>query len=64
MRALLSEDVRLDLVGRARMQGKVPVSGYVTRYCSTQDWRFVPGTVEGRPAIIVIDPDDPCRFGL
>ena len=33
--------------------------GYVTRYCSTQDWRFVPGTVEGRPAIIVIDPDDP-----
>lgn len=59
VRELLGEDVRLDLVGRTKMQGKVPVSNYVSRYCSTQDWRFVPGAVEGRPAIIVIDPDDP-----
>lgn len=58
VRALLSEEVRLDLVGRVKLRGKTEVATYVGRYGTADDWRFVAGAVEGRPAIIVIDPRD------
>jgi RNA polymerase sigma-70 factor (ECF subfamily) len=58
VRALLSEEVRLDLVGRVKLHGKTDVSGYVGRYATSDDWKFVAGAVEGLPAIIVIDPRD------
>jgi RNA polymerase sigma-70 factor (ECF subfamily) len=42
-----------------KLQGKKEVGGYVGRYVASDDWKFVPGAVEGQPAIIVIDPRDP-----
>jgi RNA polymerase sigma-70 factor (ECF subfamily) len=59
VRAMLGEEVRLDLVGRARMRGKTEVSHYLGRYEALDDWRWVPGVVEGRPAAIAHDPRDP-----
>lgn len=56
VRALLSEEVRLDLVGRVKLQGKAEVAGYVGRYGTADDWRFVAGVVDGQPGLIVIDP--------
>jgi RNA polymerase sigma-70 factor (ECF subfamily) len=61
VRALLGEEVRLDLVGRIQLRGKADVSSYVGRYVGLDDWRFTPGVVEGRPAIIVVDPRDAAR---
>lgn len=61
VRALLSHDVQLDLVGRTKLKGKTDVGSYVGRYGSSDDWRFVPGVVEGQAAIIVIDPRDAKR---
>jgi RNA polymerase sigma-70 factor (ECF subfamily) len=56
LRALLAEDVRLDLVNRVRIDGRRDVSVYFTRYESSADWRFTAGMAEGRPALLVHDP--------
>ena len=55
-RNLLAEDVRLEVVTRFKRQGRADVGTYVTRYEAQDDWRLVPGLVEGRPAALVIDP--------
>jgi RNA polymerase sigma-70 factor, ECF subfamily len=57
IRAMIADDVRLELVNRSRMRGKAEVSRYFGNYSSAGDWRLVPGLVEGRPAILVFDPD-------
>jgi RNA polymerase sigma-70 factor (ECF subfamily) len=59
IRAMISDDVRLDLVSRTRMRGKAEVSRYFGNYAKVSDWRLVPGLVEGRPAILVLDPNAP-----
>jgi RNA polymerase sigma-70 factor (ECF subfamily) len=59
LRALLAEDVRLDLVNRTRLAGRKDVSVYFTRYDQAFDWRMAPGLAEGRPAILASDPSDP-----
>ena len=59
LRALLAEDVRLDLVDRVRLAGRKDVSIYFTRYDGSADWRFSVGLAEGRPALLVSDPADP-----
>ncbi|WP_444839155.1 sigma-70 family RNA polymerase sigma factor [Bradyrhizobium sp.] len=56
IRAMIADDVRLELVGRTRMRGKAEVGRYFGNYSSAGDWRLVPGLVEGRPAILVFDP--------
>jgi RNA polymerase sigma-70 factor (ECF subfamily) len=56
IRAMISDDVRLDLVSRAHMRGKAEVSRYFGNYAKVSDWRLVPGLVEGHPAILVFDP--------
>jgi RNA polymerase sigma-70 factor, ECF subfamily len=58
LRELLAEDVRLDLVNRARLAGRKDVAGYFSRYGDASDWRFAPGLAEGRPALLVSDPAD------
>jgi RNA polymerase sigma-70 factor, ECF subfamily len=58
VRAMLADDVRLELVNRLRLAGRTEVATYLHRYPEVQDWRFVPGLVEGRPAILVCDPED------
>ncbi|HEY0911553.1 MAG TPA: sigma-70 family RNA polymerase sigma factor [Bradyrhizobium sp.] len=59
IRAMISEDVRLELVNKLRLNGKAEVSRYFGNYSKVTDWHLVPGLVEGRPAILVFDPDAP-----
>lgn len=59
IRAMISEDVRLELVNKLRMNGKAEVSRYFGNYSKVADWHLVPGSVEGRPAILVFDPAEP-----
>jgi RNA polymerase sigma-70 factor, ECF subfamily len=59
IRALISDDVRLDLVNKTRMTGKAEVSRYFGNYSKASDWHLVPGLVEGQPAILVFDPNEP-----
>lgn len=55
VRAMLAEDVRLDLVNRLRLDGKDRVTPYFTRYAEATHWRFAPGIWDGRPAMLVYD---------
>ena len=59
IRAMIADDVRLELVNKTRMTGKAEVSRYFGNYSSAGDWHLVPGLVEGRPAILVLDPNAP-----
>jgi RNA polymerase sigma-70 factor, ECF subfamily len=58
VRSMLADDVKLDLVNRLRLSGRTEVGAYFTNYGRVHNWRFVPGFVEGQPAILVSDPDD------
>jgi RNA polymerase sigma-70 factor (ECF subfamily) len=58
IRAMISDDVRLDLVNKTRINGKAEVSRYFGNYSALSDWHLVPGLVEGRPAILVFDPNN------
>jgi RNA polymerase sigma-70 factor (ECF subfamily) len=57
IRAMISDDVRLDLVNRTRLNGTAEVSRYFGNYSKANDWHLVPGLLEGRPAILVFDPN-------
>jgi RNA polymerase sigma-70 factor (ECF subfamily) len=59
IRAMISDDVRLELVNKTRLDGKAEVSRYFSNYSKVSDWHLVPGLVEGRPAILVFDPNAP-----
>jgi RNA polymerase sigma-70 factor (ECF subfamily) len=59
IRAMIADDVRLDLVNKTRMNGKAEVSRYFGNYSRVDDYHLVPGLVEGRPAILVFDPSEP-----
>ena len=48
------------MLHRMRMRGG-EVHTYFGNYASVDDWRLVPGQVEGRPAILVYDPSEPQR---
>src|SRR6478752_8745614 len=53
VRALLAEDVRLDLVSRAKRNGRSEVASYVGNYSQLTDWYLAPGVVDGREVVIV-----------
>ena len=59
IRAMIADDVRLELVSRTRLNGKAEVSRYFGNYSLVSDWHLVAGSVEGRPAILVFDPNEP-----
>jgi RNA polymerase sigma-70 factor, ECF subfamily len=59
IRAMIADDIRLDLVNKTRMRGRAEVSRYFGNYSGVGDWHLVPGLVEGRPAILVFDPNAP-----
>jgi RNA polymerase sigma-70 factor, ECF subfamily len=61
VRAILAEDVHLEIVNRLRLDGKKSVAPYFTNYSARPHWRFVPGLVDRRPAMLVYDSDDPYR---
>ncbi len=56
VRAMLADDVRLELVNRKRLNGRGEVGNYFHNYSKRQDWHLVAGLVEGRPAVLVYDP--------
>lgn len=59
IRAMLADDVRLELVNRLRWQGREKTVPYFTRYAEVPTWRFALGAVEGQPAMLVFDGTGP-----
>jgi RNA polymerase sigma-70 factor (ECF subfamily) len=57
LRALLTDESRLDLVAKAERRGKA-VGEYFGRYAALPELRAVAGTLDGRPAIAVYLPPD------
>lgn len=57
LRALLAEEVRLQLVGRLQMKGKAEVSSYFGNYARIGGWRVEAGTIEGRTGLWVHEVD-------
>ena len=59
IRTMIADDVRLELVSRIMLNGKAEVSRYFGNYSLVSDWHLVAGSVEGRPAILVFDQNEP-----
>ncbi len=59
IRAMLADDVKLDLVNRLQLEGRDKIGRYFTRYAEETKWRFALGAVEGRPAMLVFDSTGP-----
>ena len=55
IRAMLADDVKLDLVNRLQLEGRDKIGLYFTRYAEETRWRFALGAVEGQPAMLVFD---------
>jgi RNA polymerase sigma factor (sigma-70 family) len=55
VRAMLADDVRLELVNRLKWEGRDKIVPYFTRYAEETKWRFSFGAVEGRPAMLVFE---------
>ncbi|CAN5445007.1 sigma-70 family RNA polymerase sigma factor [soil metagenome] len=55
VRAMLAEDVKLDLVARLKRSGKQEVGDYFGAYAAAKQWVFAPCVAEGRPAMMVYD---------
>ena len=58
VRAMLADEVRLDLISRAKFRGVAEVGQYFEKYEQVDDWRLALGVVEDRLAILVYDPRD------
>jgi RNA polymerase sigma factor (sigma-70 family) len=57
VRAMLVDDVKLDLVSRWKASGRRQISTYFTNYDSVTDWHLVPGWLESREVLAVLrDP--------
>lgn len=67
IRAMLADDVKLELVNRLKWEGRDKIGPYFTRYAAEPKWRFSFGAVEGRPAMLVFDisaMEKPAHFVL
>ena len=64
LRAQLADDVKVEVVNRTRLGGRGEVGRYFGNYSQTDDWHLVPGLVEGRPAVVVLDPAQPAGLPL
>lgn len=68
IRAMLAQEVELELVNRLRLRGRKDVDLYFTRYAEETRWRFALGAVDGRLAMLVFDSgasmDQPFHFVL
>jgi RNA polymerase sigma-70 factor (ECF subfamily) len=63
VRAMLADDVKLDLVSRVKWAGRGPVSDYFSNYDKLSDWRLVPGWVEGHEVLAVFRDSRDARPG-
>jgi len=64
LRAQLADDVKVEVVNRTRLSGRGEVGRYFGNYSQTDDWHLAPGLVEGRPAVVVVDPARPASLPL
>jgi RNA polymerase sigma factor (sigma-70 family) len=67
IRAMLADDVKLDLVNRLKWEGRDKIAPYFTRYAEETKWRFAFGAVEGRTAMLVFESsmmEKPTHFVL
>jgi len=67
IRAMLADDVKLELVNRLELEGRNKIAPYFTRYAEVTKWRFSLGAIEGRPAMLVFDggaAEKPAHFVL
>jgi RNA polymerase sigma-70 factor (ECF subfamily) len=56
IRAMLAEDVRLDLVAKFKRRGRSEVSQYLGGYAAAaKRWAFAAAIIENRPAMLVYD---------
>jgi RNA polymerase sigma-70 factor (ECF subfamily) len=55
VRAMLADDVKLDLVAKQYKRGKSEVREYYTSYAAAKQWAFAAAVVDGRPAMLVYD---------
>jgi len=55
VRAMLADDVTLDLVAKFRKRGRTEVGEYYSRYAASEQWTFAPAVVDGRAAMLVYD---------
>jgi RNA polymerase sigma-70 factor (ECF subfamily) len=55
VRAMLADDVKLDLVAKLRKQGRSEVREYYAAYAAAKQWAFAAGVVDGQAAMIVYD---------
>ncbi|HTD96355.1 MAG TPA: sigma-70 family RNA polymerase sigma factor [Edaphobacter sp.] len=55
VRAMLADDVKLDLVAKQRKQGKSEVAAYYAAYAAAKQWAFAAGVVDGLAAMLVYD---------
>lgn len=55
VRAMLADDVKLDLVAKLRKQGKSEVGEYYAAYAAAKQWAYAAGVVDGRAAMLVYD---------
>ncbi|VTU23233.1 RNA polymerase sigma factor [Variovorax sp. RA8] len=65
VRAMLADDVRLDLVSRRKAAGRRDVALYFTNYAGIAGWHLVPGWLDGREVLGVYPapgPEDPGYF--
>ncbi len=58
VRAMLADDVRLDLVERAKAEGAGNVGRYFRNYSKLEHVHLALGFVESRPAILISDGDE------
>jgi RNA polymerase sigma-70 factor (ECF subfamily) len=58
VRAMLADELRFDLVNRVQSTGKSSAISYFGNYGRLGGWRFAPGMVDRRPALLAFDPDD------
>jgi len=60
LRIMLTDEVHLDLVNRVQLQSADAIANnYFYRYSQVHDWRMTVGTVEGHPAILGYDLNQP-----
>ncbi|MES2069968.1 MAG: sigma-70 family RNA polymerase sigma factor [Pseudomonadota bacterium] len=55
VRAMLAEDVRLDLVAKFKRRGREEVGEYLGRYAASRQWAFAAGLIDDRPAMLVYE---------
>jgi RNA polymerase sigma factor (sigma-70 family) len=59
IRAMLADDVKLELVNRLKLEGRDKIVPYFARYAEVTKWRFALGAVEGQPVMLVFDSTGP-----